>query len=62
MQRHADGEDECEHFETVESPAEVRSDKRLPLRAVERPIPGRRRDGDELGHHLLPNGRGGRSR
>src|SRR6266436_3883670 len=43
MQRNADGEDEREHFESVEGPAEVRGGERLPLRAVQRAIPGPRR-------------------
>src|SRR5262249_49103148 len=36
MQRHTHGEDEREHLEAVEGPAEVRGDERLPLRASER--------------------------
>ncbi len=55
MQRNADGEDEREHFEPVEGPAEVRGGERLPLGAVKRAIPGRRGGGGEFSHHLLPN-------
>src|SRR5437016_10674706 len=59
MQRHSHGEDEREHFEPVEGPAEVRGEQRLPLRAVKRAIPGRRGGGGEvargLAHKCLPD-------
>src|SRR5262249_7038540 len=41
VQRDPDGENEREHFETVERPPEVRSDQCLPLRPIERAIPRR---------------------
>jgi hypothetical protein len=62
MQRHADGEDQREHFKTVKDPAEVRGDERFPLRAVERAIPGRRRDDGGFAHHCLLYLRGWRVR
>ena len=59
MQRHSHGEDEREHFEPVEGPAEVRGEQRLPLRAVKRAIPGRHSGGGEvargLAHKCLPD-------
>src|SRR6202022_1178429 len=53
-QRKADGEDEGKHLETVERPAEVRSDEGFPLRPVERAIPRRRPDDAGVVHDSLP--------
>src|SRR5262249_59022472 len=54
-QRHADGEDEREDFEAVEGPAEIGGDERLPLRAVERAVPGRGRGGGGIAPSLSPS-------
>src|SRR5262249_57681947 len=54
MERNAHGENKREHFETVERPAEVRGDKRFPLRPVERAIPWRSFESADFAHDALP--------
>src|SRR5262249_33405344 len=55
MQRNAHGENECEHFETVERPSQIRGHKRFPLRPVERAIPRRRLESADFAHDPLPD-------
>src|SRR5262249_20219873 len=55
MQGNAHGENECEHFETVERPSQIRCDKRFPLRPVERAIPWRRLESADFAHDPLPD-------
>ena len=54
MQGNADSENECEYFETVERPSQIRGEKRFPLRPVERAIPWRRPESADFAHDLLP--------
>ncbi len=55
MQRNANGENKCEHFEAIERPPEVRGDKRFPLRPVERAIPWRILESADFAHDPLPD-------
>src|SRR5262249_44175381 len=55
MQGNAHGENECEYFETVERPSQIRGHKRFPLRPVERAIPRRRLESADFAHDPLPD-------